>query len=203
MENVKLETYLVNEDGSNFILLIGTDAYYGTLEELEEKVADFVESKGDVNECFLGIYNPLDNVDIEVNRKINIPFNQVDEEYDVLEEEYEVHLRGRKDESFDSIENALEHVSELLEDDESLELEDDIHIIRNLQYGVSYEAEAEIKVKIEIPPQQKEVKVVTAEPKSLRDPSDMTREEMEEELLEMHKRVSELSMELTLRKHNE
>lgn len=197
MENVRKRTVMeeVNE-GSEFILLIrseehyGTDAYYGTLEDLKAKIADYIIDGGDVRNCFIGLYQPLSHVDIKHKRSITIPFRTGDEEYEQLAEEYEVYVRGRKDESFYDLDNALDYVAELLEEDDNLKLEGDVQIIRKVEYDCAYEATEEIEIEIEIPPQSKEIEIHTR----VILPDDMSTEE----LFQLRNKVNKL----LLARHN-
>lgn len=146
------KTREVNLEG-NFVLLINSEGYYGTLAEIKEQIANYVESGGRVEDCSIGEYKSLKGVVIEAKRQVHVPSDEVNEDYETIDEEYEVRLGGRKYESFSQLYYATECIEKLLEDDPDLELEDDIQLIRIATFGCSYSAEAEIKTAIVIPPQ--------------------------------------------------
>jgi hypothetical protein len=158
----------VNENSSHFVLLLNEEVVYtGDIESIKEKIAEFVENSDetDTERFQIATYQPL-LAEIDYKRSVEIPKHKVDEENEELEDEYEIHYRGRKQETFSYLDDALDHIAEMLEDDDTLALEDDVQLIRNVTYGCSYEAEVKSEVEIEfsLQPQEIEVKVVEKEP---------------------------------------
>lgn len=155
MENSLMETHIVkvNTNREDFVLVDGEVLALGELDVIKERIAEFVENGGNVNECEMATLQNL-TFDVDVKRKIEIPQRNVDEEYEQLEEEFEIHLKGRKYDTAHDLNSALDIVAHLIEDDSEIDPHDDVQIIRNVTYGCSYEAEVEFKVDITLHDQE-------------------------------------------------
>lgn len=198
MEFNKTEKKLVDVDEMNgeFILLINSDAYYEDLDAIKERIMEHIENDGDIRDCSIGLYNSLKGVDIE--RKRNVTVEMDNNEYSEEEEKFLIRdgRNNRVIDEFDYEDEALEKLAELIAEEDGRE--DLFNLERKVEFTCTYNVDQEDDIKIDIPMQ--EIEILVTEPKEKKAPSEMTNEEIGEELLEMYKRLGELIAEKDNRK---
>lgn len=157
----KLTSKEVNKDG-DFVLLIDEDAYYGSLDYLKDVIKKQLGEGVGVDEMVLGRFDVLKNSQINSYRNVNISQSSVDEEYENLEEAYEIHVRGIVYDKEYDLQSAIHTIERIIEEDEELDADcDDVQLIRKVTYGCTYEPTVEHEVEFYIPPQPEYEEVET------------------------------------------
>lgn len=158
----KLTNKEVNKDG-DFVLLINEDAYYGSLDYLKDVIKEQLGEGVGVDEMVLGRFDVLKNSQINSYRNVNISHSSVDEEYEDLGEEYEIHVRGNVYDTEYDLQSAIHTIESIIEEDDELNADcDDVQLIRKMTYGCTYEPTVEHKVEFYIPsqPEYEEVETI-------------------------------------------
>jgi hypothetical protein len=194
MENVtKIEKKYVpvEEIGGEYILLMNSEAFYGDIDDIKERVMQYKLDGGNISDCSVGIYKPLERTEVEFKKSVKVEMD--DDKYDEVEAEYFIR-DGRTNkviEEFYYEADALERLAELISDEDGRE--DLFNLDRKVEFACTYSVDIDEYIEINIPNQPVDVHII--ESKTRKNTVEMTNEEIEEELIEMYKRLQELSSE--------
>jgi hypothetical protein len=193
-ETVTEEVQLGN---GNFMLLINDGAYEGNLEYLKDIISEYLDNGGDTEDCKLFTHHELRGV--EIDYKFNVKVEMEDEEYEEEEKEYIIRNNfGNEVESYYYEPDALDELAELIstkaEEVGISEAEDYYGLEVKTRHRSTYSLDVNKKVEIYIPAQEKEVLVKEVEA-GLLPVSEMTDAQLSGELMEMYKRLDEISAE--------
>lgn len=135
-----------------FILLHNDQAYYGTLEDLEEVFSDLMDEGADVEDFSLSRFSSIDGVEFKTNLKVDCEVT--DKEYDETDEEYFI---TDDDKNRVVAEHLMEdEVADTLADliADSGDCKEDRFVVgRKVEFACLYKTDIERSVNIVVPPE--------------------------------------------------